>query len=317
MISGTCAGSDVTKCQWDTSSDTVSYDYGPVRTIGDVMYNCSAPRDPNNTQSGNVGDQISDTRDESTSLEESISLKASLSFLDLAGSSVTASVNSTQATRFGTTVATGSGVQVDPGYYGYNSAKMLSINVTGSAYVTQGIKLIRVDDITLTYPSYQLPGTNKRAVWYYVDQYAMSEEHISEYCPADVPRTDADGSRAMVSALGAIAPGRRAFRLTVCTSRGDCARRPVSAIQLPPNGTRSRPPSPGSGGCTPSSATGRAASGSYRPAPSLRVTTPSPSRRRTGSSFASIMARGCTGRASRVPARSSQVRIRWYSKKKR
>ena len=145
---------DPEKCTWN-NDERVNVDYGPARVIGDVLYNCSTD-DPDQEEAETaVG--VAQEREESTSLEEEISVEASLSFLDLASSSVKAWAKSNQSESFGTTVEATEATTVPPGYKGWTQASLLSLNVTGSAYITDGIDLIQVTNIAATYPGVHLP----------------------------------------------------------------------------------------------------------------------------------------------------------------
>ena len=74
---------DMEKCSWEADTP-LQYLYNSPRIIGDVLYNCSTGADENAETA--VG--VSDSRSETTSISESISVEMSLGFLDLEESSL-------------------------------------------------------------------------------------------------------------------------------------------------------------------------------------------------------------------------------------
>ena len=141
---------DLSNCSWQTANITAGY--GPSRILGDALYNCSTD-DGENAETA-VG--VSDERAQTTSVSEKVSLKLSLGLIGIADSSVEFEAFSKQAETFSTEVSTTNAVVVPPGWKGYTTTQVLSANVTGSTYITEGInKLIEVKDIDLSFPGYQ------------------------------------------------------------------------------------------------------------------------------------------------------------------
>jgi hypothetical protein len=208
---------DTEKCDWKSDGDLTT-GYGPERVIGDVLYNCSEEWDAETA----VG--VTDERGESTSVSESISLEISLGFLDLEKSSVEFEAFSKQSQSFATEVKVTSHVSVPPGYKGWTQASMLSGDVSGSAYVTQGIHLIQVKNIDLQFPGYQGPDVphGKAQVVYSPIAMAMTSDEAESRCAA-VGAATASAAKA-ARAARALAPRRERLRITVCRSKRASAR---------------------------------------------------------------------------------------------
>lgn len=230
-LNGGCA--DMANCDWK-SDGKVTNPYGPERVIGDVLYNCSAAGEARTA----VG--VSDERGESTSVDESVSLEVSLGFLDLEKQSVEFKLFSSQSQSFATQVTVTNNVPVPPGYKGWTQATVLSAGVTGSAYITQGIHLIQVENIDLQFPGYQNPdsGASRAQVVYSGVSTPMSQQDVDTRCGA-LPAT---ASSATTAARGPqtrrpkLRPER--FKITVCRRQADCARRVVIGTKKPPRGVR-------------------------------------------------------------------------------
>ena len=237
-INKVCA-EDPEKCTWN-NDERVNVDYGPARVIGDVLYNCSTD-DPDQEEAETaVG--VAQEREETTSLEEEISVEASLSFLDLASSSVKAWAKSNQSESFGTTVEATEATTVPPGYKGWTQASLLSLNVTGSAYITDGIDLIQVTNIDLTYPGYTSPNGDQPVV-YANKVVVMTADEEASRCPTTVPTRGTAATEGAAAAQDlALKPRRERFTLTICRPLGDtadsgprCVRMPVTGRQGPPD----------------------------------------------------------------------------------
>jgi hypothetical protein len=218
LNSGTC-NPDTQKC-W--SNDTaITTDYGPPSILGDVLYNCS------DDQYAETAVNISDARQESTSVSEKVSLKVSLSIIGLGKSSVEAEVNSGQAESFGTEVSTTDAVAVPPGYKGWIVTRILSANVTGSAYVTEGINLIQVTGIDLSFPGFKaLSDPRSKQPLYTGLKGPMTAADIQAACDP----TTVSGARLLRAAQ---APPSK-FTLGLCRHSGRCTSRKVTG-SLPPD----------------------------------------------------------------------------------
>jgi hypothetical protein len=225
----------MSKCDWKSDGDLTN-DYGDPRVIGDVLYNCSP------TQNAEAAIEVTDKRGESTSVSESVSLEVSLGFLDLEKQSLEFDAFSKQSQTFSTEVKIIQAVAVPPGYKGWTEATMLSGNVTGSAYITQGIHLIQVKDIDLQFPGYKGPGTSgEQPVVYSGTASPMTADEIESRCHtvgAD-PGSWAEAARAAQARRPA---PRERFKITVCRRkraaaqrRGPrCVRPTVTGLKKPP-----------------------------------------------------------------------------------
>ena len=140
---------DISNCS--LANISVTGGYGPPAILGDVLYNCNPP----GGSTAYTAASISDTRGETTSVSEKLSVKLQGGLIGIASTSLEAWVSSTQAQTFSTTVTTTSQVTVPPGYKGYTTTQVLSANATASYYITRGIKLIEVTGIDMTFPGYQ------------------------------------------------------------------------------------------------------------------------------------------------------------------
>ena len=218
LNSGTC-NPDTQKC-W--SNDTaITSDYGPPSIIGDVLYNCSPD------QYAETAVEIADERQESTSVSEKVSLKVSLSFIGLAKTSVEAEVNSGQMEGFATSVKVTDAVAVPPGWKGWTVTRILSANVTGSAYVTEGINLIQVTGIDLSFPGFKaLSDPRSKQPLYTGLKGPMTAADIQAACDT----TTVSGARVLRAAQ---APPRT-FMLGLCRHSGRCTSRKVAG-SLPPD----------------------------------------------------------------------------------
>jgi ChpA-C len=140
---------DISNCS--LAHVSVTGGYGPPAILGDVLYNCNPP----GGSTAYTAASISDTRGETTSVSEKLSLKLQGGLIGIASTSLEAWVSSTQAQTFSTTVTTTSQVTVPPGYKGFTTTQVLSANATASYYITRGIHLIEVTGIDMTFPGYQ------------------------------------------------------------------------------------------------------------------------------------------------------------------
>jgi hypothetical protein len=168
----------LSNCQW-VSDVSVKPGYGPVRIIGDVLYNCT-----DTTMTGAAAltaTGFTEDRAEATSVTESVSLQASLGILGLEKSSVEFKAFSTQASSFDTAYTVTSNVTVPPGDKGFTTYRVLGGNVTGSTYVTDGIKLIKVTGIDLSFPGFST-GTSDSQIRLISNTKKMTAEDKSNFC---------------------------------------------------------------------------------------------------------------------------------------
>ena len=228
---------DMDKCSWEADTP-LQYLYNSPRIIGDVLYNCSTGADDAETAIG-----VSDSRGETTSISESISVEMSLGFLGLEESSVEFKAFSGQSQGFSQEVKVVNAVEVPRGFKGWTEASVLSAGVTGSAYITQGIHLIRVSDIDLQFPGYEpRSGPAKPQVVYSGFSQAMTADENTSRCGAVGPGTGNGAQGARVAKARQAAARTERFKLTVCHSRSTkrsgrrCAARTVTG-----SGRRPRP----------------------------------------------------------------------------
>jgi len=211
----------LSNCQW--SGDAITAQYGPVRILGDVTYNCSPTT--NTIAYNEASSETEETRSETTSIGESVSLKVSLGFLDLAKSSVEAKATSDQASTFTAAASDTDAVTVPPGYKGLIYSQALGYTASGSAYITDGIKLIEVTGIDLDFPGYVAPDTTAdTTVRYDVHRWPMTDDDLATNCNA-------------INGLQSVVPPT-SFSLDVC-SGGSCAARRVTG-PAPPNVRKGR-----------------------------------------------------------------------------
>ena len=198
-------------CQWKADTP-ISTGYGPPRILGDVTYNCSDPSNEQAYVETAVG--VSDEREESTSISESLSVEVGASILGLEKATAEFEVFSKQANSFSTKVTTRSEVSVPPGWKGWTETEVLSAFVSGSAYVTEGIKgLVQVKDIDLSFPGYQaLSDTGDTPVKYIGTRTPMTAQDIADHCDAvkGVGATPSPRGKIITKPVG----GR--FTLTLC-----------------------------------------------------------------------------------------------------
>ncbi len=248
---------DITKCSLaklsnpntpaDPSAPPIIDAYGPPSILGDVLYNCANPEGPDAFTA--VG--VSDTRGETTSVSEKLSVTLQGGLIGIASTSLDAWVSSTQAETFSTTVSTQTQVTVPPGYKGFTTTQVLSAETQASYYVTRGIKLIEVTGIDMSFPGYQDNQTSgdSRVI------YNTIATPINPLVPID-PRIPLDNYQSIApcnsvsdspsNALGGVRPkaAARSFKLTVCPPSGRCVTHspPTTAAAEDPPGDRDSHP---------------------------------------------------------------------------
>jgi hypothetical protein len=211
---------DMDKCDWETTS--VSKGWGPPKIVGDKLYNCSASAE------AETSTDATDTRGESTSLSESIALQITVGLSEVAQESAEFKAFSNQTEGFSTGVGISSGVPVSPGFVGWTEAQVPSDLVTGSASITQGIHLIQVTGIDLSFPTGSLPASESTY------NQAMTAQEIADNCAKveNLPAGTTSSARAAMAARAARAqvPREKPFKLTICQARRGpdrCTRRSV------------------------------------------------------------------------------------------
>ena len=148
-------GDDITNCKLASMSE-VTNDYNPPRIVGDVLYNCAPPGGP----TAYTSTSVTETRTETTSVSESLSVKLQGGLIGIASVSAQFTAFSSQAQSVSNSVQAQTTIPVPPGYKGYTTSQVLSAKATAAYNVTDGIHLIQVTGIDLTFPGYQDPNTN-------------------------------------------------------------------------------------------------------------------------------------------------------------
>lgn len=204
----------ISKCQFVQSGD-IKVAYDAPRVLGDALYNCG---------NADAEDEvtISDERSESTSVEESISVKAKLGFIGLAKASIEAELKSKQLDEVATKLAQTNSVSVAPGTIGFTETRVPTAYLKGDTHVTNGVNLINVTNLELTYPGYGNQAINKMD-WTNVHR-NMTAQDTHDRCAGLPPIYPASG-------LGG-SHRSRGHAVAVCTAkRGRCRNpRPVTGI---------------------------------------------------------------------------------------
>ena len=225
LNSGTCNPSTQTCWKNDTAFNPKTNGrpaYGAPSILGDVQYNC------NTDEYSETAVSVEDERQETTSLSERVSLKVSLSFIGLAKSSAEFSAFSKQSTSFSTSVTVTNAVAVPPLYRGWTVTRIRSGTVTGSAYVTQGINLIQVQGIDLSFPGFRDPDDTTDPVLYTGVKQPMDADDIKAAC------SNLDMTVRYRSAPQGGASPREHVRARPLRAAGRCTSRKVSG-SLPPD----------------------------------------------------------------------------------
>jgi hypothetical protein len=201
---------DLSNCSWQDDG-TITFGWGPPQVLGDVLYNCS-PTTEAETSTG-----VTDTRQETTSLTQTLSLKVSLGFAGFADASTQFQVSTGEEQQQSTSVTTSTAIFVPPLGWGYTSTIVQSATVPGDAYITSGInKLIKVTGIDLSFPGYEDPSQPVTTpVGYGLNKGYMTPAQVTAQCGG------------LSAGLGATqhALSPKPVKLTVCTPRGRCAPR--------------------------------------------------------------------------------------------
>jgi hypothetical protein len=217
-------------CAWQATSPITNGD-GPPQILGDALYNCSDSSNEQAYSETAVG--VSDEREQTTSISETLSVEVGLGFLGFEKATAEFEAFSKQAESFSTEVTTTNAVAVPPGWKGWTETELLTASVTGNAYITQGINnLIEVKDIDLNFPGYQDPNTsNDSPILYIGYRTPMTQDDINSHCNASKGLGGTKrGAPRPVRPLAAPA-GR--LKLTLCTRRGRCATRKATGTRPP------------------------------------------------------------------------------------
>lgn len=219
---------DISNCKWknDTKFNPKTNGkpvYGAPSILGDVQYNCSTDEYSETA----VG--VKDERQETTSVSEKVSLKVSLSFIGLAKSSAEFEAFSKQSNSVSASVSVTNAVAVPPLYKGWTVTRALTGTVTGSAYVTQGINLIQVKNIDVSFPGYRDPAdTSNDPILYTGIKQPMDADDIKAACSNLDEDVDTDQLLSTAQARAS------EFKLGLCRASDRCTSRKVTG-SLPPD----------------------------------------------------------------------------------
>jgi hypothetical protein len=230
---------DLSNCSWQTTPGTqITTGWGPFKIIGDAMYNCADPSNDQAYSETAVG--ISDEREESTSLSESVSAEVGAGILGFEKTSLEVEVNSGQMQAFSTAYETTNAVSIQPGWKGWNEYRVLTAFVSGSVYVTDGIHLVEVKDIDLSYPGFSETGTNEG-----IDPVLYSTPMTEPGDPGVPAGEDDITTRCNATGVGAVRGGRPpssvkrlakprgSLKLALCQADGSCPLRTVTGTRPP------------------------------------------------------------------------------------
>jgi hypothetical protein len=212
----------LSNCKFVQSGD-IKVGYDAPRVLGDALYNCGQADAEDEVT-------ISDERSESNSVEESMSVKASLAFIGLAKASVEAEVNSKQLDEVATKLQQTNSVSVAPGTIGYTETRVPTAYLDGDTHVTNGVNLINVTNLELTYPGYGNKAINK--IDWTNRHKDMTDQDRHENCAGLPP---------LYPSNAAASPHRSTrSSVKVCAAHRGCGHaRPVTGIGQPvPAGTK-------------------------------------------------------------------------------
>lgn len=198
------------------------------RILGDALYNCGGAEAEDTVA-------ISDERSQSTSLEESLSVKASVEILEVAKVSVEAEVNSKQLDEVATKTTQTNSVSVEPGEIGWTETQVPTATLTGTYSITNGGSQINVINVVLNFPGFGVPDDKSlNAISFTSKHEKMTDQDRKDRCSVLPPLNPAG-----IAAPGA--PGAATSHTLVICGRGrGCAnRRTVTGIDQPlTRGTR-------------------------------------------------------------------------------
>jgi hypothetical protein len=204
---------------------TIVNKLGPPAVFGDVLYNCSqsAPAE------SDTGTSLAHT--ETWSLSEKVSLKISGGLPGIVEVSAEVSAFSTQSNAAAQTVTIQRGVGVAPGWKGWETTRVNTMAVSGTASVTDPIRntITPVQDIDWSFPGYaDAPGQQGSSTTITVQ---MTAKEINTICDGDPVELAAHGARVVGSGLTVRRPNT--FALRVCGPSGRCGARTVTGSRAP------------------------------------------------------------------------------------
>ncbi len=216
--------------QNNTAHYAITDGWGPPAVFGDVLYNCSQ----NANAETDTGD--SDTRTQSWTLSEKVSLKISVGVPNVVSASDEVSAFSKQTNKSATTVTVTNGVIVPPGFKGWTTIEVQSLTVPGTAYVTDPLRntITPVQDIDLSFPGYIANPLGSQTSWT-GHAVAMTANEIQTICNTNPVNVAARHHN--VVGTGLTVPRPSSFVLRVCGPTGPCRARTVTG-PLPPSRIR-------------------------------------------------------------------------------
>ena len=219
-----CAGS--VQCKF-TPSGKARVALDAPRILGDALYNCGGAEAEDTVA-------ISDERSQSTSLEESLSVKASVEILEVAKISVEAEVKSKQLDEVATRTTQTNSVSVEPGEIGWTETQVPTASLSGTYSITNGGNQINVTNVDLNFPGFGDPNDKSlNAISFTAKHEKMTDQDRMDRCAALPPLKPAG------SALGASRQASSHTLLVCGRGRGCANRRKVTGIDQPiARGTR-------------------------------------------------------------------------------
>ena len=208
----------------------VTNDYNAPQILGDVLYNCGPLGGPD----AYTATSVTDTRGETTSVSESVSVTLQGGLIGVASASVEFKAFASQSDSWTASVTAGTSIPVPPGYKGYTTTQVLSANATAAYYVTDGINLIKVTNVDLTFAGYQDPThqNDARVIYntitvpidplYPIDRFdPLGPYQALQPCTAV---SDAPDATVVSAALGGVQQKRQTgrFEFTLCAPGRRC-----------------------------------------------------------------------------------------------
>ena len=204
---------------------TIVNKLGPPAVFGDVLYNCSQSA-PAESDTG-----TSTAHTETWSLSEKVSLKISGGLPGIVEVSAEVSAFSTQSNAAAQTVIIQRGVGVAAGWKGWETTRVNTMTVSGTASVTDPIRntITPVQDIDWSFPGYadapnQLGSATTSSI-------QMTADEINTICDGDPVELAARGARVVGAGLTPRKPDTYALR--VCGPSGSCKARTVTGTRPP------------------------------------------------------------------------------------
>jgi hypothetical protein len=231
IVGGTSPGSS--QCSWNPTTK-ITIGYGPPKILGDALYNCANPLDPDAYAEESV--EFTDEREQSIGISETVSVEVGLGFLGFEKTTAEFEAFSKQVGSFSTSVSTTHAVAVPPWWKGWTETKMLTASVTGDAYISvpsgPDAGLLQVKDIDLNFPGYTPENSKDDPILRIGYRTPMVFADLQSRC-ADIADFGIEAAALQPARPRALAP--RAFGITFC--RATCATRKVVGIR-PPRITR-------------------------------------------------------------------------------